>query len=95
MLRDRITTELAGYVDLAAASAALAREDVGVFTEDFLVARPLLEAILSPEPVVLLIDEVDRTDEAMEAVMLEVLAEQQVTVPELGSFTARSQPWTF
>jgi MoxR-like ATPase len=93
MLRDRITTELAGYVDLAAASAALAREDVGVFTEDFLVARPLLEAILSPEPVVLLIDEVDRTDEAMEAVMLEVLAEQQVTVPELGSFTARSQPW--
>lgn len=93
MLRDRITTELAGYADLAAASAALAREDVGVFTEDFLVARPLLEAILSPEPVVLLIDEVDRTDEAMEAVMLEVLAEQQVTVPELGSFTARSQPW--
>lgn len=93
MLRDRITAELAQYEDLSTASAALARKDVGVFTEDFLVARPLLAAILSPEPVVLLIDEIDRTDEAMEAVMLEVLAERQVTIPELGSFTARSEPW--
>ncbi|WP_028463533.1 MoxR family ATPase [Nocardia sp. 348MFTsu5.1] len=93
MLRDRITAELAEYEDLASASAALARKDVGVFTEDFLVARPLLAAILSPEPVVLLIDEIDRTDEAMEAVMLEVLAERQVSIPELGSFTARSEPW--
>lgn len=93
MLRDRITSELAEYEDLSAASAALARKDVGVFTEDFLVARPLLAAILSPEPVVLLIDEIDRTDEAMEAVMLEVLAERQVTIPELGGFSARSEPW--
>ncbi|WP_207844209.1 MadB family AAA-type ATPase [Williamsia soli] len=93
MLRDRITAELSGYEDLSSASAALARTNVGVFTEDFLVARPLLAAILSPEPVVLLIDEIDRTDEAMEAVMLEVLAERQVTVPELGTFTARSEPW--
>ncbi|PYE12654.1 MoxR-like ATPase [Williamsia limnetica] len=93
MLRDRITAELSEYEDLSSASAALARKDVGVFTEDFLVARPLLAAILSPEPVVLLIDEIDRTDEAMEAVMLEVLAERQVTIPELGSFTARSEPW--
>jgi MoxR-like ATPase len=93
MLRDRISAELSGYEDLATASAALAHMEVGVFTEDFLVARPLLAAILSPEPVVLLIDEIDRTDEAMEAVMLEVLAEKQVTIPELGGFTARSEPW--
>ncbi|MGB3301266.1 MAG: MoxR family ATPase [Gordonia sp. (in: high G+C Gram-positive bacteria)] len=93
MLRDRISEELATHDSLSAASAALARTDVGVYTEDFLVARPLLAAILSPTPTVLLVDEIDRTDESMEAVMLEVLAERQVTVPELGTFTARSAPW--
>lgn len=93
MLRERIGAELAGEPNLAAASAALARTDVGVYTEDFLVARPLLAAITSPAPTVLLVDEIDRTDEAMEAVMLEVLAERQVTVPELGTFEARSAPW--
>ncbi|MGB3698402.1 MAG: MoxR family ATPase [Gordonia sp. (in: high G+C Gram-positive bacteria)] len=93
MLRDRISDELSSHDSLSAASAALARTDVGVYTEDFLVSRPLLAAILSPTPTVLLVDEIDRTDEAMEAVMLEVLAERQVTVPELGTFTARSAPW--
>jgi len=93
MLRDRISEELSGHATLAEASAALARTEVGVYTEDFLVPRPLLSAIMSDEPTVLLVDEVDRTDEAMEAVMLEVLAERQVTVPELGTFTARSAPW--
>ncbi|ALG84341.1 MadB family AAA-type ATPase [Gordonia phthalatica] len=93
MLRDRISDELSGHETLSAASAALARTDVGVYTEDFLVPRPLLAAIVSTAPTVLLVDEIDRTDEAMEAVMLEVLAERQVTVPELGTFTARSVPW--
>ncbi len=93
MLRDRISAELAAEPDLSAASAALTRTDIGVYTEDFLVARPLLAAIRSATPTVLLVDEVDRTDEAMEAVMLEVLAERQVTVPELGTFTSRSSPW--
>ncbi len=93
MLRDRISSELSAYDSLAEASAALARTEVGVYTEDFLVPRPLLAAIMSEQPTVLLVDEIDRTDEAMEAVMLEVLAERQVTVPELGTFTARSAPW--
>ncbi|MCX2756218.1 MadB family AAA-type ATPase [Gordonia sp. 4N] len=93
MLRDRISAELAAETTLSAASSALARAEVGVYTEDFLVARPLMAAITSPSPTVLLVDEIDRTDEAMEAVMLEVLAERQVTVPELGTFTARSSPW--
>ncbi|AZG47080.1 MadB family AAA-type ATPase [Gordonia insulae] len=93
MLRDRISAELASEPSLSSASAALARTDVGVYTEDFLVPRPLLAAIMSTVPTVLLVDEIDRTDEAMEAVMLEVLAERQVTVPELGTFTARSAPW--
>ncbi|MEH3138026.1 MAG: MoxR family ATPase [Mycolicibacterium neoaurum] len=64
-----------------------------VYTEEFLLRRPLLEAVLSEQPVVLLIDEVDRTEEAMEALLLEVLAERQVTIPEIGTFTARSVPW--
>ncbi|WP_023986396.1 MULTISPECIES: AAA family ATPase [Mycobacteriaceae] len=64
-----------------------------VYTEGFLLRRPLLEAVLSEQPVVLLIDEVDRTEEAMEALLLEVLAERQVTIPEIGTFTARSVPW--
>lgn len=93
MLRDRISAELSTHATLSAASAALARTDVGVYAEDFLVPRPLLSAIVSPVPTVLLVDEIDRTDEAMEAVMLEVLAERQVTIPELGTFTARSSPW--
>ncbi|MFZ2174412.1 MAG: MoxR family ATPase, partial [Rhodococcus sp. (in: high G+C Gram-positive bacteria)] len=65
----------------------------GLYSEEFLSVRPLLEAILSPEAVVLLVDEVDRTEESMEALLLEVLAEKQVTIPEVGTFTARSAPW--
>ena len=63
------------------------------FSEQFLAARPLLEAVRSDEPVVLLIDEVDRADEALEAVLLELLAEYQVSVPELGTFRARHDPF--
>ncbi|WP_226353989.1 MoxR family ATPase [Pseudonocardia sp. ICBG601] len=93
MLRDRIGELLSGTATMAEASARLRAEDTGLYTEDFLLPRPLLEALLSPEPVVLLVDEVDRTEESMEALLLEVLAERQVTVPEIGTFTARSTPW--
>lgn len=68
-------------------------EAADLYTEEFLSVRPLLESVLSEQPVVLLIDEVDRTEEAMEALLLEVLAERQVTIPEIGTFTARSVPW--
>ena len=54
--------------------------------------RPLLEAVRSPEPVVLLVDEIDRADEAFEALLLEVLGEFQVSVPEIGTFRARHPP---
>ncbi|NKY20121.1 MadB family AAA-type ATPase [Tsukamurella spumae] len=93
MLRDRIGVELADFDTLAEASAHLATQDFGLYSEAFLAARPLLAAILSEEPVVLLVDEVDRTEESMEALLLEVLAENQVTVPEVGTFTARTRPW--
>jgi MoxR-like ATPase len=66
-----------------------------VFSERFLLTRPLLAAIRSPEPVVLLIDEVDRLDIETEALLLEVLSDFQVSIPELGTITARSQPLVF
>ena len=93
MLRDRIGGELAELDGIEQASQALARIDFGLYSEKFLARRPLLDAIISEQPVVLLVDEVDRTEEAMEALLLEVLAEKQVTVPEVGTFTARTVPW--
>lgn len=66
--------------------------EADLFTQDYLLSRPLLKAIVSDEPVVLLIDEVDRADEAFEAFLLEVLAENQITVPELGTLVAKHPP---
>ncbi|MHA1527546.1 MAG: AAA family ATPase [Alphaproteobacteria bacterium] len=63
-----------------------------LFSEKYLLRRPLLEAISQPEPPVLLIDEVDRADEEFEAYLLEVLADFQITVPELGTISATSRP---
>lgn len=93
MLRDRISEKMSSFDDVAGASQFLAAQDFGLYSEKFLAVRPLLEAVLSHEPVVLLVDEVDRTEESMEALLLEVLAERQVTIPEVGTFTARTAPW--
>jgi MoxR-like ATPase len=66
-----------------------------IFAEEFLLQRPLLEAIRSPEPVVLLIDEVDRVEVETEALLLEVLSDFQVSIPELGTIRASSRPLVF
>jgi MoxR-like ATPase len=63
-----------------------------IFSEDFLLTRPLLEAIASQEPVVLLIDEIDKTDQEFEAMLLEVLSDFQISIPELGVIEARTHP---
>ncbi len=63
-----------------------------IFSESFLLTRPLLEAIRSPEPVVLLVDEVDRVEVETEALLLEVLDSFQVTIPELGTIEATTHP---
>lgn len=78
-------------------SGAAAWRDVesDLFGEEFLLARPLLEAIRSPEPVVLLIDEVDRLEVETEALLLEILSDYQVSIPELGTVTATSTPLVF
>ena len=68
------------------------RLEEDIFSEDFLLTRPLLDAITSPEPAVLLIDEVDRVEIETEALLLEVLDTFQVTIPELGTLTAVSRP---
>ncbi|MBM3742504.1 MAG: MoxR family ATPase [Actinobacteria bacterium] len=66
-----------------------------IFSDEFLLTRPLLEAITSEEPVVLLIDEVDRVEVETEALLLEILSDYQVSIPELGTITAKQIPLVF
>jgi MoxR-like ATPase len=93
ILREKIGQVVADAPDLASAVDRIAAQESVFFSERFLAARPLLEAIRSPEPVVLLIDEVDRADEALEAVLLETLGEFQISVPEVGTFVAEQLPY--
>ena len=65
-----------------------------IFSEEFLLARPLLAAIRSPDPVVLLIDEVDRLEVETEALLLQVLSDHQVSVPEPGTGPAGAPRWS-
>lgn len=93
LLRDKIGDVIADAATISEAVARIGNEDSVFFSETFLAPRPLLEAVRSPEPVVLLVDEIDRADEALEAVLLELLAEFQISVPELGTFRAVHQPY--
>jgi len=63
-----------------------------IFGEEFLLARPLMTAIASPDPVVLLIDEIDKTDQEFEAMLLELLSDFQISIPELGRIEAKTHP---
>jgi MoxR-like ATPase len=63
-----------------------------IFGEEFLLSRPLLQAISAAEPVVLLIDEIDKTDQEFEAMLLELLSDFQISIPELGRIEARTHP---
>jgi MoxR-like ATPase len=93
ILREKIGQLVEDAADLHTAVERIAQHESVFFSERFLAPRPLLEAVHSPDPVVLLIDEVDRADEALEAVLLEMLAEYQVSVPEIGTFVARHAPY--
>ncbi|MEE9334996.1 MAG: MoxR family ATPase [Granulosicoccaceae bacterium] len=73
--------------------SGIAPDSSTLYDESYLLKRPLFKAITSKEPAVLLIDEVDRADEEFEALLLEVLADFQITVPELGTFTSVTKPW--
>jgi MoxR-like ATPase len=84
MLRIRLTENDA---------SSLETREAQIFSDQFLLKRPLLEAITQDKPCVLLIDEVDRADEAFEAFLLELLAEFQITIPELGTIKAKHRPF--
>jgi len=92
LLRETTLERTAAVTSLSEAVDRLAGADEAFFSERFLLSRPLLAALQSDDPVVLLVDEVDRADPEFEAFLLEVLAENQVTIPELGTIRAKSPP---
>lgn len=92
ILREKIGRLLEHTADLRDAVEQIRQHEDAFFSEQFIVRRPILQAITSPEPVVLLIDEIDRAEEQFEAFLLEVLSDFQVTIPELGTVAATSQP---
>jgi MoxR-like ATPase len=92
LLRDKIQDTLSQTGGLKEAADRLANEEDVFFSMRFLLQRPLLKAILSEEPTVLLIDEIDRADAEFEAFLLEVLSDFQVSVPELGTMQAVHMP---
>ncbi|RLT45732.1 MAG: MoxR family ATPase [Chloroflexi bacterium] len=92
LLSGKLQQMLADADTLAAAADRIAKEDDVFFSMRFLLQRPLLRAILSPEPAVLLIDEIDRADSEFEAFLLEVLSDFQISVPEIGTLVATNKP---
>jgi MoxR-like ATPase len=92
ILKDKIAQALQEVSTLSEAVERISTEEDAFFSERFLVARPLLKAILCDELTVLLIDEVDKSDPEFEAFLLEVLSDFQVSIPEIGTLTARHIP---
>ena len=92
LLRDKLNDTLGQAKSLSEAADRLAREEDVFFSDRFLLQRPLLHAILSDDPTVLLIDEIDRADAEFEAFLLEVLSDFQVSIPELGTLAAKHKP---
>lgn len=95
LLRDKLQDVVQGVTSLREAADRIAAEEEVFFSERFLLPRPLLQALTSPDPVVLLIDEIDRSDVEFEAFLLEVLSDFQVSVPELGTIQAKHIPTVF
>jgi MoxR-like ATPase len=92
LLRDSVAKQTAGAESIVDAVDRLAGAESAFFGKRFMIARPLLQVIESPTPAVLLVDEVDRADPEFEAFLLEILAENQVTIPELGTLKAAHPP---
>ena len=92
LLREAALAETKGSLSLADAADRVASADAAFFSRRFLIERPLLRALSSEAPVVMLVDEIDRADPEFEAFLLEILAERQATIPELGTVRAKSAP---
>ncbi len=92
ILKDVLAEELAGARDLSEAVERVARQDEVFFSQKFIVPRPLLRALTSERPALILIDEVDKSDPEFEAFLLEILSDYQVSIPELDTLRARHIP---
>ena len=95
ILKEKFSEIMAGATSIADAADRVGSSDSVFFSERFIVPRPLLQAITSKEPTLLLIDEVDKSDPEFEAFLLEILSDFQVSVPEVGTFEAREMPLVF
>jgi len=95
ILKEKVSETIADSTSLADAAERVGREDSVFFSNRFIVPRPLMQAITSEKPTLLLIDEVDKSDPEFEAFLLEILSDFQVTIPEIGTIKATSQPLVF
>jgi MoxR-like ATPase len=95
LLRDKLRDSLESASSLKEAADRIGQEEDVFFSMRFLLQRPLLRAILSEKPTVLLIDEIDRADAEFEAFLLEVLSDFQISVPEVGTLKAIHKPLVF
>ena len=95
MVKDKIDDVISGANSLSDAVDRIASQEDAFFSERFIQARPLLQAISAPHPVVLLVDEVDKSDPEFEAFLLEVLSDFQISIPELGTRKAVNIPMVF
>jgi MoxR-like ATPase len=95
LLKEKLSDVLEGAEGLAAAMTRLQQYDDIFFSPHFLEPRPLLKALQQEDGAVLLVDEVDKSDQEFEAFLLEILSDFQVSVPEIGTIDARSKPFVF
>ncbi len=95
ILKERFTEMMSDARTMVEAAERVGKEDAVFFSDHFLVPRPLLRAITAAEPVLLMVDEVDKSDPEFEAFLLEVLSDFQVTVPEIGTYVAKRKPLVF
>lgn len=95
ILKDKVAETLAGTQTLAEAAERVGAQDSVFFSSRFIVPRPLMQAITSEKPTLLLVDEVDKSDPEFEAFLLEILSDFQVTIPEIGTIVAKSMPLVF
>lgn len=93
MVKEKINTVIEDAKSLSDAVDKISQQEDAFFSDRFILPRPLLKAIMSEKPVVLLIDEVDKSDPEFEAFLLELLSDFQVTIPEIGTRKARSIPF--
>lgn len=95
MMKDKINTVISGTTTVSEAVDRIADQEDAFFSDRFIQPRPLLQAIVSEKPVVLLVDEIDKSDPEFEAFLLEILSDFQVTIPELGTRKAKQIPFVF